>query len=574
MKIYLKEKIGDPNLFTGRKKELTSLLNWIEKIKFERSKSRALISRRKTGKSALMQRLFNITFDKNDGVIPFYFEIRETDQWIASFSKEFFYTFIYQYIAFKSRNTDYFLHINDGYEKTVKAAKKEHLNYLISHIESFEYYEKKGHFEELWDIARDAPRLIAQYNDERVVQMIDEFQFINRFIFWDKEKQRRANNLAGSYLHTAEYKNAPLLVSGSWIGWLMDILTKMLPARFIIIDFGDMPRQEAIEMAFNYSEIEQVPVIYETACIMADLTEGNPFYISSLFQSDYPDKDFSTEEGILKTLDFETFHKRGSIRGTWMEYILTAIDRINDKNGKKIVLYLCKHKGKEVTRDDIQKDLGLTITDGELEKRLKALVKSDIICQGTTNFDYQAVQDNIFDKVFRSVYQKEIDGFDPHTLKNEYRLLYKKLKGEYNKYKGEFSEYVIINHLKYRAYKNSKDFKSMINNLPEDFKFVEYLSVWPYTASPTHKKSIQVDILAHAKDSDYSIIGEVKNRQKKFSLKEAKDFLDKAACLRELEKLKKSIVFVFSSSGFFKNTIQYFKDNGVAWSEDNRFLKN
>jgi len=47
--------------------------------------------------------------------------------------------------------------------------------------------------------------------------MIDEFQFINRYIYWDKYKEKRASDLAGNYLHTAEYKNASLLVSGSWI---------------------------------------------------------------------------------------------------------------------------------------------------------------------------------------------------------------------------------------------------------------------------------------------------------------------------------------------------------------------
>jgi len=573
MKIYLKEKIGNPALFTGRIKELNSLLKWIDKIKLEISKSKAIISRRKTGKTALMQRLFNITFEKNDGVIPFYFELRETDRWIADFSKEFFFTFIYQYLAFRSRNIEYFFHINDGYEKTIKAAKKEGLDYLISHIESFEYAENRGNFENLWDIAREAPRIIAQYNNERVVQMIDEFQFLNRYIFRDNACTNRIKNLAGSYLHTAEYKNAPLLVSGSWIGWLMDDLNRMLPARFIFTDFGNMPRHEAIEMILNYSEIEQIPVTYETACIIADLTEGNPFYISSLFQSEYDQKDFSTDEQIIKTLDFETLNKRGIIRGTWMEYIQSAIKRVNDKNGKKIILYICKNKDKEITRDDIKNDLNLSLNDEELEYRLKTFVKSDIINQGTTDFDYQAIQDNIFDKVFRGVYQKEIDGFDPKAITNEYKILYKKLKGEYSKYKGEFSEYIIINHLKHRAYKNNNFFISMMNNIPDDFKFVEYLSIWSYSASLIHNKNIQVDIFAHAGNDEYSIIGEVKNTKQKFLQKQAREFLQKAKKVKHIEKLNKAIFFVFSKAGFYKNTIDFFIDNNIAWSCDKNFLE-
>ncbi|VEN73235.1 conserved hypothetical protein [Candidatus Desulfarcum epimagneticum] len=570
MRIYLKEKIGSPALFTGRKRELDSLLKWVEGIKPEISKSKAIISRRKTGKSAVMQRLFNIVFEQNDQVVPFYFEIRETPQWIGDFAREFFFTFISQYIAFKSRSHEYLNYTND-YDTLIEAAKKEGLDFLVKRIEHFESQEKREYFDTLWHTAREAPRAIAQRKDERVLQMIDEFQFINRYIYWDKKKERRASDLAGSYLHTAEYKNAPLLVSGSWVGWLMDDLQKMLPGRFTIFDFGNMPKNEAVEMALNYSEIEQVPITHETARIMADLTEGNPFYISSLFQSEYPDKDFSTQKGILEVLDFETMDKRGGVRGTWMEYIHSATDRINDANGKRIILYICKRR--KATRDEIRNDLELSMTDRELEKRLKAFVRSDIIEQGTSNFDYQAVADNIFDKVFRGRYQKEIDGFTPEKIKDEYRVLYKKLQGEYNKYKGEFSEYVIMNHLKHRAYKQNDLYMSMMSNLPDDFEFVEYSTLWSYSASPAHKKDIQVDVFAQAGDDAYSLIGEVKNRKKKFSLTEARAFFAKASEVQTLEDISKTLVFVFSASGFYKTAIDFFVANGMAWSADKRFLE-
>jgi len=50
MQTFLKENIGNPDLFTGRKKELHALLHWVDGIKTEISKSKAIISRRKTGK--------------------------------------------------------------------------------------------------------------------------------------------------------------------------------------------------------------------------------------------------------------------------------------------------------------------------------------------------------------------------------------------------------------------------------------------------------------------------------------------------------------------------------------------
>jgi hypothetical protein len=56
----LEERIGDPLLFCGRKQEMELLMNWVESIPRKMAKSRALLGRRKCGKSAIMQRLFNI----------------------------------------------------------------------------------------------------------------------------------------------------------------------------------------------------------------------------------------------------------------------------------------------------------------------------------------------------------------------------------------------------------------------------------------------------------------------------------------------------------------------------------
>jgi hypothetical protein len=66
-----------------------------------------MLARRKMGKTALMERLFNITFYKNSRVIPFYYEIKEVEMWMVDFCRDFFLTFIYQYIAFKTREYGY-----------------------------------------------------------------------------------------------------------------------------------------------------------------------------------------------------------------------------------------------------------------------------------------------------------------------------------------------------------------------------------------------------------------------------------------------------------------------------------
>ncbi|MCP4150188.1 MAG: hypothetical protein GY757_20745, partial [bacterium] len=220
MDYAFKERIGRPHQFTGRKEELAYFLKWIDDIKQEKSQSCALLARRKMGKTALMERLFNITYYRNDGVIPFYYEIKESEMWVADFCKDFFLTFIYQYIAFKSRNKEYLVPEDKNSFETVKTvAVKNGLEYLTGIISSVEYALKHEHIDNLWETVRTAPHTLAARNNEFIVQMIDEFQFLNAMFYWDKGKEKPATSLARGYLSTAESKIAPLLVSGSWVGW-------------------------------------------------------------------------------------------------------------------------------------------------------------------------------------------------------------------------------------------------------------------------------------------------------------------------------------------------------------------
>ena len=582
MKIYLQEKIGDPNFFTGRQKELQDLHKWVQMAKKEHARSEAILSRRKTGKTAIMHRLYNILFHQNDNVIPFYFEIKEYNQWVIDFSESYFYAFIGQYIAFKTRNKAYIEMIPFDYDILIDIVTEENLEYLTPYIKILKKLKDQKEIRH-WDTVRDMPRIIAASQNETIIQMIDEFQYMNRHIFRDEACTNHFFEFAGSYFHTAEYKSAPLLISGSWVGWLMRDLSKMLPSRFrydFILD--DMPEHEAIETIFKYSDLLEIPVTNEIAQLMLELTQGNPCYISALFFTTYMNKDFTTEEGFLKTIEYEVL--QGGIKARWMEYLYYAFWEINGHEtdmSKRIVLYLCQNKEREISRAEIKKKLSLDISDHELEKCMRALVMSDIVKQGSTNFDFQGIGDHLFEKVFRGEYQKEIDAFDPKEITNEYKILFKHWKekfhticGKYGSLKGKFAEYMLTNHLKYRSFENNELFCSMMHNLPDDFKFVKYQSVWKYTASPVLKNSFEIDVFANALDDQYSLIGEVKNRLSPFSVNEAVAFVEKANLLIQLEYVGKHILFVYSIKGFTKDAIQFFKENQMAWCDDERWLDN
>jgi hypothetical protein len=111
-------------------------------------------------------------------------------------------------------------------------------------------------------------------------------------------------------------------------------------------------------------------------------------------------------------------------------------------------------------------------------------------------------------------------------------------------------------------------------NLPDDFDFCAYSRVWKYHSSPEYAKVFSVDIFARSLDEDdYSIIGEVKNREvKKFSLDELKEFEAKFAEIKKRENLERVVGFIFSRAGFTAEAEAYCKEKGIACSEDERWL--
>jgi hypothetical protein len=301
MDYALEERIGNPDLFTGRNEEMEYFLKWINRIKERKSQSTALLARRKMGKTAILERLFNITFYKNDGVIPFYYEMKENKMWVVDFCVQFFLSFIYQYIAFKTRKPEYLKPENKSdFAEASEIARKEGLDYLGGIIKGTAHAAANEKIDILWDIVREAPQTIAFRQKEFILQMIDEFQFLNAMIYRDKNMKLLADDLAGGYLSSAENKIAPLLVSGSWVGWLMDILKMMTPSRFRNYSLQNMPQDEAIEMVYKYSQFFETPVTEETAYLVAEMAEGSPFYISSIFSSLYKRKDLCTTRGLIR----------------------------------------------------------------------------------------------------------------------------------------------------------------------------------------------------------------------------------------------------------------------------------
>jgi len=78
MQYPLAETIGNPDLFVGRDEEFERLNKWFKFIPRRLSMSTVILARRKSGKTAILERVFNqVWSDQSLGIVPFFIRMRK-----------------------------------------------------------------------------------------------------------------------------------------------------------------------------------------------------------------------------------------------------------------------------------------------------------------------------------------------------------------------------------------------------------------------------------------------------------------------------------------------------------------
>ncbi|HQQ66479.1 MAG TPA: hypothetical protein PLO55_10095, partial [Thermotogota bacterium] len=105
----LPEQIGRTALFVGRKKEFDYFLgDWYYYLQNNTAQSQAIVARRKKGKTAFLQRLFNILWSSpENNVIPFYYSVQDKPITQSGFAEDFFTLFMGQFLSFRDRRVEY-----------------------------------------------------------------------------------------------------------------------------------------------------------------------------------------------------------------------------------------------------------------------------------------------------------------------------------------------------------------------------------------------------------------------------------------------------------------------------------
>ncbi len=573
MEYPLPESIGEPDLLVGREKEFASFNKWISRIPKRLSKSRAILARRKSGKTAFLQRLFNQLWGENGKVIPFYINISEKKMWLPDFALLYYRTFATHYISFLERD-EKMVSFPLTMAQIREYGEAKSVAPFVIDVDAMNAQKADGGYDSLWHTASTAPHRYAAAFDHRFLVMIDEFQNTGEYIYRDPAcETARDETIPGTWHDLSESKLAPMLVTGSYVGWLINIIDTYLEAgrlkRFSLNPY--LEPEAGLEAVYRYAAYYDEPITNETALQINRLCMSDPFFISCVIESDFEGKDLTTEEGVVDAVHREIADRGSEMSMTWGEYIELSLKRINTINSKHILLHLSKHSDREWTPRELKEALGLEIDENEIKTLLQNMVKADLIQWGSSDIDYRGLTDGTLALILRHRFEKEIATYQPDVqqtdLKQEFRQEIRRLKkekqslqGMVNHLSGMMAEYLLFNE-----FRSKKRFRlsRYFENVGDDAELNILDAAMRVKFQRPDGKAMEIDVLATSACGRMLVV-EVKKTKEPAGLPMVEDFLEKIQIFAGLSPNNIVLPAFFSVGGFTEEALGFCRDHGVA----------
>jgi hypothetical protein len=571
MQYPLTEKIGDPDLFVGREKEFFRFNKWLANIPKRLSKSRVIMARRKTGKTVFVQRIFNQIWSANGMVIPFYFEFGEHKIWYPDLAIDYYSTFASQYISFLERNEKWVSKL-----LTLEQIKQYGLNNSIEEfVDDVDFFiqnkEVNGSHDLMWKRACTAPHRFAEQYKLRSLVILDEFQYISTFVYRDEKCEGKFDEtMPGSFHSLSESKIAPMLITGSYAGWLLQIIHEYLEAgRVKEIPMSPyLTSDEGLEAVYKYADFYQEPITNKTAVLINELCMSDAFFIASVIESEFENKKLNTEEGVIQTVNYEISHQKAEMSLTWGEYLDKTLEQVNDRHAKSILLLMNKENKRYWTPQELKDTLNIDMEVNEIKRKLEALVASDVIEKGISDIQFRGLQDGTLNLVLRSRFEEEIKNFVPN-LKKEFREQIEKLKfetrqlrGKLNSVSGKMAEHLLATTFRSKKrFALSEMFEHVVDKTPLNLTLVNER----FHIQRQDGKLMEFDIMAESSDERVVLV-EVKKTQAKIGLKIVEDFQEKVIVFGNSSD--KTILSAFLSlGGFTVDAKEFCLKHGIAMAD-------
>ncbi len=338
-KWIIKQNVPD-EVYTDREIFLDYFHDAALEAAHRRTTSTVLLGQRRMGKTEIFRRVVNRLFFGQDpedphAVVPVYHSFPDGETTEKTFGKDYLENFLRYYIAFHTRD---FKLVRKPYtgkalvsilEKSASVIPKETVDWLKITHESIE----NGNSVLPHRDALEVPRQIADDDDITIAVFLDEFQ--------NTRLPQYNFDITGFMQQAVESPNCPHFVTGSAMSILgREIIGRgSLFGRFRAKEIESMQHYDGKELALKAASHYKAEISGLMAPMISNRCGGNPFYITALIkQSAEMTKAISDEQSLNDILAVDI--TSGFIWGELNDQVTRWIDRINDQNITKWILYL------------------------------------------------------------------------------------------------------------------------------------------------------------------------------------------------------------------------------------------
>ena len=441
---------------------------------------------------------------------------------------------------------------------------------LVSTADKLHDYWEKGWHDLTWQTAYEAPFRFAGVLEQRFLVILDEFQNITQYVYRDEQCAGEPDeSMAGSFHYVVESKQAPMLVTGSYPGWLIKISHKYLEAgrlsRWRLPPY--LTPEEGIQAVYRYAEVYDEPITNDTALLINGLCLSDPFFISCVMQSNYAERDLTTEDGVVDTVRHEITGRESELSEIWREYLEVTLDRINSLHAKAMLLHLTKHSERYWTPRELQEALPLEkLSLEQIKQELVILSETDMIDRGRSDIQFRGLQDGTLNFILRDRFEEEINNFVPdftHEFHQQIAALRKenrRLQGLLNHVSGQMAEFQLA-----MSFRSKKRFalSAYFDGVHDDARLNIINVKQRVPLQRKDGKRLEVDVVAEADDGRVVIV-EVKKTQDPIGKPDVEDFLEKLQVYATQCPDKIVLPAFLSLGGFTEPARQLCTQNGIA----------
>ncbi|MEM7532987.1 MAG: ATP-binding protein [Chloroflexota bacterium] len=566
--------------FVNRSFELEWLWTWASEVP-KSFRSQALVGLRRTGKTAILHKIFNRLYHEQEKVTPIYVTfgdyIRQTEKKIDAyaFATEFFEGYWRSYLSFKYRQPE--LHETkmdlDDLRLFIKDVSDELAVYWL------ERFDRKRDSQNQWSDGRSLaqtvivmPNAIARQHNRPTVVMIDEFQALTNVLDPDTGLYYDITNF---FQRASEARKAPLIVSGSSISMMVnEALVGALSGRFQSTHLEPLAEDYATDMMTRLADIYNVQLTESLALEIWEATKGYPYSIECILRDPRFSAPNVVSENWLETFFVETLTSNTSqLREHYHEEFGKYVSHLN-RFTRNILYWMIKNPEKDIFADTIADELNIQETD--VRQSLDQLQKGDVI-RLTPSFNYTGPDDPMLQRYIEYHHKREVEKLSPEAALDDLRKEINRVQGKANLRVGHLAE-VIVGGVMDRLDSRKVDGKTYFG--------VEETIVLP--------KMKQIDrregVIKKGEQNEIDVIGEyailnnqgegpktgawfvsVRYRNEKMGVGAVKEFIKNVTATQDEKQYEAVTRWYFSKQGFTHDAIKLLQLENIYYSDVKQF---